>query len=907
MNIGNNTSDNSDEIKHNSNEELWLAMKNYHESGLSMMWGRAEDDPAKGKKAKSPLVNTWTSEVEGRFSLSWLNRVMVKAGATVKIAPIIICGKGSGHLVVIDIDVKHMPGIDAKFFLAIQQTYPDLWKRLRIHRTPSGGYHILYRTFEYVHFTSKNPGLAYAADKKEAGIESRTHGGYVLAPPGFGYSVFQDVPIPTITVEEHEQLFALARLFNEKITIKKVRAVKAYEEIYDENPFDHYDNSPAAEKILELHGWDFDYENSQFTHYTRPGKDGGVSASYHKDKRFYHFFTTSSEFDNDHFNGNYSPVAVKCLLEANNDWKKLYVILRNEGYGKHKPGYEAKMVRKAVETGRELPANFSEEAKAQLEVAVEEKNSKYPHGIFWEYNPSNNTYSIQRTLLKRFMDNLGLRLHKKAPVIIEGQFIRKLKESKKENGEKDVYNIIMSWIREEEDEVYLSITNEFAKFWQASGEFTVTTISKLDDSLILKSNTKVCYKVFLNGILRIESDGFMLLPTMDMAPKLIWSDSVIQYEFRYIDKVQQQKSLYVDYLNKGLNGSYEYKQLCVGYLGHDSKQGEQYMICLLEPMDTALGGGTGKNQFCYMLSPWTSVLTTDAQALKRDVDQLIQNWNGERIVHLSDMSKWTDLGRLKNIITDDSQRKLLYKDITNVSKDDMPKFVLSGQHGLDTESDGGVKRRVRVISFSGYFNRAHGLRDEYGGEVPGVMDSPERMKMMGWVDADGAPVGWDERQGVFRGYDWDGYFSYLADAVKAYLGAGKLPSINDRDIWLKGFDLRYSGSDSYFRDAIEDRYEFWCEKGLIPSKEIIDWYADDVYGTKRSSRGKLGDQLLHRAIQEYGKVMKRYEYEYGNHIKREYITGVQLRVVKIKKIEGDVEGDEGWEKVSDVGEKGREE
>ena len=130
-----------------------------------------------------------------------------------------------------------------------------------------------------------------------------------------------------------------------------------------------------------------------------------------------------------------------------------------------------------------------------------------------------------------------------------------------------------------------------------------------------------------------------------------------------------------------------------------------------------------------------------------------------------------------------------------------------------------MKRRVRIISFSGYFNQRHGLRDEYGGEVPDVLDSPERIKREGWVDENGEPVDWDKSQGEFRGYDWDGYFSYLADAVKAYLGAGRLPSEGDLKIWLKGFDLRYGGRDSYFRDAIEDRYEHWADQGVVPSKD----------------------------------------------------------------------------------------
>lgn len=854
---------------------MWQQMEKYHEMGLSMMWGRAEDEPAKGKKAKSPLVSTWNSEVEGRFTLDALSKAMVKAGATVRIAPIIICGKGSGHLIVIDIDVKHMPGIDAKFFLAIQQTYPELWPRLRIHKTPSGGYHILYRTFEHVHFTSKNPGLAYAPDKREAGIESRTHGGYVLAPPGFGYSVFQDVPIPTITVEEHEQLFALARLFNEKITIKKARAVKAYEEIYDENPFDHFDASPAAEQILTLNGWTFDYENSQFAHYTRPGKGGGVSASFHKEKRFYHFFTTSSEFDNDHFNGNYSPVAVKCLLEANNDWKKLYLILKNEGYGKHKPGYEAKMVRKAVETGRELPANFSEEAKAQLEVAVEEKNTKYPHGIFWEYNPSNNTYSIQRELLRRFMHNIGLRLHKKAPVIIEGQFIRKLKETKKENGESDVYDIIRSWIREEEEEVYLSLCHEFDKFWQASGEFTVTKLSKLDTSLVLKSNAKIVYKVFLNGILTISSELVEMRPTSDMGPKLIWSDSVIQHEFRYVDKEQQRKSMFVDFLHKAMASDIDYVQLVIGYLvcGYKAVD-ESYFIILQEPRHSSKGGGSGKGFWFKMLSPMISVLVINAESIKKDIDQLLQSWDGQQAIHLSDFPKWVNLSSLKNIITDDIQNKILYKNILNLLYEDTPKLVGSSQFGIDTKSDGGVGGRVREVAFTDYFGRNYNkISDEYGGQCPDVWDSEERAECQ----------------------DWAGYFSYMADAIKLWLGKRSVPLVEDEGLWEKGFDLRYKGGDGYLREAIGDQVKEWSRIQQVSVTMVMDWYKGLCDRYEVGSRDRIGIDTLQRAIKEYGEVVGNFEYRYGESmgVERENIDGVRARVVKIKMLEKE----DGWDDV----------
>lgn len=852
-----------------TSKDMWLAMEKYHNMGLSMMWGRAEDEPAKNKKAKSPIVTTWSSEPETKFSLEELSKVMSRQNPKLKLAPIIICGKGSGNLIVIDIDIKHWPGIDTKFLLAFQETYPSLYKIIRRHKTPSNGWHLLYRIIEYIDITPKNPKLAYAEGSTEAGIETRTHGGYVMAPPGMGYSVEYDVEIPTISIEDHERIFALARLFNEKIPTKKTPKPKIYESIYDENPFDHFDSSPDAERVLSDNGWTFDYENSQWTHYTRPGKDGGVSASWHREKRFFHIFTSSTDL----IGKNFSPSHALCQIRFNNDWKKLYAHLADRGFGIHKPGYEAKVIQKLKETGKPLPKNFSSDAQEKLQVAITEKNEKYPHGIFWEYDPDKDSYTIQRLLIEQFMFNIGLRLYKGEPVIIEGQFIRKLKEDKKKNGARDVYTIINSWIKEEEEGIYKRIYHEFSKFWQASGEFTVSLLKELDEKTILKSNAKTSYKVFLNGILKMTKDGKSLSEFSEYSGVLIWRDSIIQHKFNYIDFEQQQKSMYVDYVNKAFHGDYRYKQLCIGYLGHESKKGEQYLVCLLEPMATEDGGGTGKNTFCYMLSPWTSVLTTDAQALKRDVDQLIQNWDGQRVVHLSDFPEWTNLGRLKNIITDDSQRKLLYKDISNVSKDDMPKFVLSGQHGLDTEGDGGVKRRVRIISFTGYFNRTHGLRDEYGGEWPDLWDDPKRVDCR----------------------DYDGYFSYMADAEVEYLKEGKIPVMDDLRIWLKGFDVRYSGGDNYFREALEDKIEYWGGKEVIASSEVMEWY-EEVFGkTKRSGRGKMSARVLHKAIKAYGEMMKLYDYEYGDDLKKEYIDGVQQRVVKIKMFLEKVKEKDPWD------------
>lgn len=846
--------------------QLWLAMEAYHNMGLSIMWGRAVDDPVKKKTAKSPLINTWSSEPESRLSLDALSKMMHKEGAHIPIAPIIICGKASGNLIVIDIDEKHMPGISARFLLALRETYPELYEKIRRHWTPTKGRHLLYRTEEHIEFPSKNPPLAFAKGSKRAGIESRTHGGYVLAPPGMGYSVDHDVEIPTIPVADHEKLFALARIFNEEIPVKAPPKQKTYEAIYDENPFEHFNSSPAAEYVLRDNGWDYDRGNTQFEHWTRPGKGGGVSASWHKEKRFFHFFTSSTEIDTSKWNGNYSPANVRCILQYNGDWKKFYRDLVHEGYGKHKAGYEKKVIQKHRETGKPLPANFSDQAREELKKVILEKSEKYPHGTFWELNVKTDNYKIHRKKLSIFMENLGLRLYQGEPFVIEGQLIRKLKESKKKNGERDVFKLINDWIREDDEEVFLKISHEFSRFWQTSGEFMVTTLLSLDEKMILKSNPAITYKFFRNGILEITKDGFTLVPFQERLANKIWADSIINMDFEYIEPEEQKESMYVDYLTKGISSPPEYVKLCMGFLCCDYKvSSESYMLALMEPGDASRGGGTGKGFSMKILSHWTSVLVTNGQAVKKDVDQLIQNWDGEKIVHLSDLPKWINLSDFKHIVSDDSQRKLLYKDIQNIPVEDMPKFVVSGQFGLNVEDDGGVKRRVRMLSFNGYFSGHDSIRAEYGGDCPEVWDSDKRCEVMGWEKG--------------HGKDWKGYFSYLTDAVVAYKKKRSIDLIEDQGLWEKGFDQRYSQGENYVRNAIDEKIPEWAKRGFVPANEVWKWYESLLDGTPSLGRINVPNKL-YRAISEYGAKTGKFEFKYLGDEKKS-IGRKQERVVLV--------------------------
>ena len=145
--------------------ELWNGMHFYYDMGLSMIWSRVETEIVNGieRTPKTP-VGRWKAAQINRFTLKELSRVM--HGSAVQIAPTIVCGQVSGNLEIIDVDVKHWIGIDVIYFSEIKSLYPALFKRLRIHQTSSGGYHILYRGIEPLN--EGNRKLATQKEVKEA-------------------------------------------------------------------------------------------------------------------------------------------------------------------------------------------------------------------------------------------------------------------------------------------------------------------------------------------------------------------------------------------------------------------------------------------------------------------------------------------------------------------------------------------------------------------------------------------------------------------------------------------------------------------------------------------------------------------------------------------------------------------
>ena len=123
----------------------------------------------------------------------------------------IVAGSVSGNLECMDFD-NHgelYEGWKAK-------VDPGLFSRLVVETTPSGGYHVLYRSAAKI-----EGNLKLARGERNAKlatlIETRGEGGLFLCSPTSGYTAIQGefAHIPTLSEVEREQLLSAARELNE--------------------------------------------------------------------------------------------------------------------------------------------------------------------------------------------------------------------------------------------------------------------------------------------------------------------------------------------------------------------------------------------------------------------------------------------------------------------------------------------------------------------------------------------------------------------------------------------------------------------------------------------------------------------------------------------------------------------
>lgn len=758
---------------------VWNEIEKYIDAGISCIPVRDRDDA--GGVAKSPYGGSWKQYQQTPLSKQQLFELMDVRYNTTAVG--IIGGVVSGNLEIIDIDVKFKAGIDAILFTDLKTLYPELLNKVRIHKTPSGGYHILYRCAEPVQGNQKLAGRQKTAEELAIQprpttvnfLETRGEGGYVVAPPALGYTVVKDVPIPVLTLAERNSIIALCRSYNEIIKVEPAdyKPSKADESYYDLNPFEDFNMRCDPSALMQELGWRVWKHNNHFIWYTRPGKSKGVSMSFNQQKRFFFCFTASTELEE---NKGYSPANLLATVIHGGDKKRLYADLVARGYGRIKPKVEQRLAKAAAINGKPLPSNVSQDAanlRASLEAA---SNEQHPFGVFW-IDSEKHGIQIDRELLYRVAEGLGFMIWNGIIIRSDGKYLDKI-------GDRDFYDTIKAYIKEEDADIYRDICNAYESFIENHGKFTITRLPIMPDERILSDTAKAAYKVYQNGILKITAHGAEMLLDLDI-DKLIWREDVKPRPYWPFNGGK-----YYDFVKLAIGEPDEYLLSCIGYLAHEYKdETTGYIIVLTEECERPEdGGGAGKNVFSNLFRYITSITNKPGSQAKID-EKFFQSWKYQKIFSISDVPKSFNYLDLKELSTGGGIMKKLWQNEDEIPANLMPKFVIQTNYSVEIK-DGGLKRRVKMVEFTNFFTLAGGID----------------------VHFDGChfPNGWTED-------DWAGYDTLMAKGIQTFLAAKR--KIGEKPLsvggWMKQFEQSHGVVVTRF---IKEHIDGWIQSGYVTNE-----------------------------------------------------------------------------------------
>jgi hypothetical protein len=720
--------------------EVWGQVEKMLGDGLSIIPVR---DKQEGDKPPKTAYYKWKEYQSRHYAKDELWKDMERLNT---LAVSIVCGKISGNLEVIDVDVKFKEDAGIALFAIIQDFDPVLFSSLRIHRTPSGGYHILYRVSDppevmpgNLKLAGRQATAAELIDKPKNKIynflETRGEGGYILAPPSMDYSVHRDLPIPLITWQQRTDLINLCRTMDEEIHYApSYKATEKTNNYYEECPWDDYNKRADPIDIMLRNGWlNESTRNANNIYFTRPGKTVGISMSFREDIRKFYCFTSSTEFD---VGKAYSPVDIILILEHNADKKSCYAYLVQNGYGSVRAKVEQSIAISLARKGKHVPQNFSPEAVQLNTQTIAQLKEDHPFGIFLKYDEDEDKLQVSREALVYVANNLGFRYHDEECVRVVGNFIYDITV-------RQFQDECKAYIKEEDADEYEKMCNVFEAFIQKNGVFTMSRLQQLDTSLILHDTKDTCYKCYQNGFLTITSDQIEFDEYSDF-DLLIW-DKIIQKRSYF----PETGGLYTDFISKAVVNQEQIKRV-LGYLSHEYKdETTGYIIVLVEAcIDPKNGGGSGKNVLCNLLRLTTSYTSKPGAQTKFD-EKFFQSWNRQRIFGISDVDKNFNFMFLKEPSTGSFIWKKLFKDEVEIPVEDAPKFIVQTNYSYEV-SDGGLRRRIIPIEFTDFFTKCGGLDVFYKKHFPNEWSSQ----------------------------DYAGFDNYIAVAIQEWLKCGRKLTAN---------------------------------------------------------------------------------------------------------------------------------
>ncbi len=312
---------------------------------------------------------------------------------------------GVGMIEVFDVDLKNDPSgrIVEDFETEIREYSPDLFARLYIEETPSGGRHYAYKREKIgpkriiAQVEDPHAVLTFQEEldevkKYKAVIEIQGSNALCRVWPTKGFRVIQGsiLYLPVLHENDVALLEYIGREFDKKPP-ETVKAEARKERIDGDTPGNDYANNVTTKDMVELfvkHGWEFK-ERGARVFLRRPGaKTKGYDGDI-KNRIFMNFSSSVSEFS---IGQGYGPFQVYAILEYGGDFKAAARALVADGYGvSHELVVGAQ---KATNGKAHDPAEPTLwDRLASTRVLIANPPAKLDFNLRWrEYGPGGGTY-----------------------------------------------------------------------------------------------------------------------------------------------------------------------------------------------------------------------------------------------------------------------------------------------------------------------------------------------------------------------------------------------------------------------------------------------------------------------------------------------------------------------------------
>lgn len=240
----------------------------------------------------------------------------------------IVAGAVSGNLECIDFDAH------GELYPAWKEKVaPEVFARLVVERTPSGGLHVLYRCEEPVEGNRK---LAQGMreGKKTTLVETRGEGGLFLCAPTEGYVLLQGdyTSLPVLSGEAREALLSAAVGMNECVDeLRPTEGTQAQESAFLVKPGDDWCARGDIRPVLMAHGWKYlGVKPDGNELWQRPGKSGDGNSATFNGQILCVFSTNAAPFEAK----GYNKFQVYALLEHGGDFTAAAKALLDKGFGR---------------------------------------------------------------------------------------------------------------------------------------------------------------------------------------------------------------------------------------------------------------------------------------------------------------------------------------------------------------------------------------------------------------------------------------------------------------------------------------------------------------------------------------------------------------------------------------------